>query len=177
MQVAQALRHAHREGVLHNDVKPANLLIDAQGRIFVTDFGLAQDVQPDEAPTDDRITGTLRYMAPERFTGASDETSDVYSLGVTLFELLTRRNAFEADDRADLLQQVTESGLPPLRESDPHIPLPLAVIVEKCTLLQPADRYPSTGELAADLLRFINDQPVRAMAEPGGLRRWLKWRR
>jgi eukaryotic-like serine/threonine-protein kinase len=106
LQVAQALRHAHRKGVLHNDVKPGNLLIDASGKVFVTDFGLAEPLNPDSSEVDESINGTLRYMAPERFEGVCDETSDVYSLGITLFELVTQQSAFDTDSRVGLITAI-----------------------------------------------------------------------
>lgn len=160
VQVAQALRHAHRQGVLHNDVKPANLLIDASARVWVTDFGLAEEL--DAAKDDERITGTLRYMPPERFEGRSDETSDIYSLGVTLFELVTREPAFDGSDRSELLTEIAAGNLRPPRDIDPDIPTALEAIILKATSLQADERYLTAGDFASDLLRFINGEKVRA---------------
>ena len=100
VQVAEALAHAHSQGVLHRDIKPSNLLLDADGEAWVTDFGLAK-VEGSDGPTrTGDFVGTLRYMAPERFEGWSDPRSDVYGLGVTLYELLTLHPAYEAATRA-----------------------------------------------------------------------------
>ena len=102
----QALAHAHGQGVLHRDIKPSNLLLDAAGHVWVTDFGLAK-VEGSDGPTrTGDIVGTLRYMAPERFEGWSDRRSDVYGLGMTLYELLTLRPAFERGDAAELIERV-----------------------------------------------------------------------
>ena len=100
VQVAEALDYAHRQGVLHRDIKPSNLLLDGQGTVWVTDFGLAKATDSDDLTRTGDIIGTVRYMAPERFEGHCDARSDVYALGLTLYELLARRPAFERSDRA-----------------------------------------------------------------------------
>lgn len=172
-QVAQALRHAHRKGVLHNDVKPGNLLIDSAGKVFVTDFGLAEPLDPESSDHDEAVNGTLRYMAPERFQGIFDETSDVYSLGITLFELVTRQSAFEADSKAGLINAIVAGQLQQTRTISSEIPPDLAAIISKAVALKPDDRYQSAGEMASDLLRFINGE--RVAARPGrGIRGWLR---
>ncbi len=126
----------------------------------MTDFGLAEEL--DAAKDDERITGTLRYMPPERFEGKSDETSDIYSLGVTLFELVTREPAFDASDRSELLTEIASGNLRPPRDIDPDIPTALEAIILKATSLQADERYLTAGDFASDLLRFINDEKVRA---------------
>ena len=108
-QVAEALAYAHARGVVHRDIKPSNLLLDAAGVVWVTDFGLAKADEEGLTHTGD-ILGTLRYMAPERFRGAGDARADVYALGLTLYELLALRPAFEAADRLKLIEQVTPRG-------------------------------------------------------------------
>jgi serine/threonine protein kinase len=177
MQVAQALRYSHAEGVLHNDVKPANLLIDATGKVCVTDFGLAAEMNPAPEDGDGSVTGTVRYMAPERFNGESDQTSDLYSVGVTLYELVTRRAAFGTEDRTELIEKITRGNLEPLLTLDRTIPQSLALIIEKACAPVPADRYQSAAELGMDLQRFINDEPISIKPEASGLSRWLPWRR
>ena len=114
VQAAEALDYAHREGVVHRDVKPSNLLLDADGRVWVADFGLAQTDGAAPTMTGD-VVGTVRYMAPERFRGWSDPRSDVYSLGLTLYEMLLLRPAFDAPDRIHLIHQVTHLEPPRLR--------------------------------------------------------------
>lgn len=172
-QVAQALRHAHRQGVLHNDVKPGNLLMDSTGKVFVTDFGLAEPLDPDASEPDESVNGTLRYMAPERFQGRCDETSDIYSLGITLFELVTRQSAFEADSRAGLISAITAGDLRSLKDLDTGVPMDLAAVIHKATCHEPDQRYQSAGMMASDLLRYINGERVSARTSRG-LFGWLR---
>jgi choice-of-anchor C domain-containing protein len=166
-QVASALEHAHRQGILHRDVKPSNLLLDTRGTVWVTDFGLAK-VASRAGETGDNLThtgdilGTLRYMAPEAFDGRTDPRSDVHSLGLTLYELLALRPAFDEKERNKLIKQVTTTEPPRLDRINPAIPRDLATIVHKAMDRDPAGRYPSAGELAADLQRFIEDEPIHA---------------
>lgn len=173
LQVAQALRHAHRMGVLHNDVKPGNLLIDASGKVFVTDFGLAEPLNPDSSEVDESINGTLRYMAPERFEGVFDETSDVYSLGITLFELVAQQSAFETDSRVGLITAIAAGEVRSVVETRNDLPPDLAAIIAKAISREPNDRYQSAGEFASDLLRFINGERVSAKSARGVFR-WLR---
>ena len=102
MQVAEALEYAHQQGTLHRDIKPSNFLLDLKGNVWVTDFGLAKAAEDDDLTQTGDLVGTLRYMAPERFRGRCDARSDVYALGLTLYELLALRPAFEASDRDSL---------------------------------------------------------------------------
>ena len=106
-QVADALDYAHRQGVIHRDIKPPNLMLDAQGNVWVTDFGLAKLVEGDELSQSHDLVGTLRFIAPERFRGLTSPLGDVYSLGATLYELLTLKPAFAARDQARLIDQIT----------------------------------------------------------------------
>jgi serine/threonine protein kinase/WD40 repeat protein len=162
LQVAEALAYAHGQKVLHRDIKPSNLLLDLQGTIWVTDFGLAKEEESDDLTRTGDIVGTLRYMAPERFSGQADRRSDIYSLGMTLFELLTLRPAFEEMDRARLIQRITgEEPLRP-RKIDARIPRDLETIVCKAIAKEPADRYPTAEALAEDFRRFLADRPIRA---------------
>jgi WD40 repeat protein/serine/threonine protein kinase len=162
VQIASALDHAHRSGVLHRDVKPPNLLLDASGTVWVTDFGLAKaDDHQDLTATGD-LVGTLRYVPPEAFEGKSDARSDVYSLGLTLYELVALRPAFGERDRNKLIRQVCNDDPPRLATIRPDIPRDLETIVHKAIEKEPSRRYPTAGELAADLQRFLDDQPIRA---------------
>jgi serine/threonine protein kinase/tetratricopeptide (TPR) repeat protein len=162
LQVAEALVHAHAQGVLHRDVKPSNLLLDARGCVWVTDFGLAKMEGSEELTTPGDIVGTLRYMPPERFAGQEDARGDVYGLGLTLYEMLALRPAFDAPDRPRLLDQVRHGDVPNPRQSDPRVPRDLETVVLKAAARDPRDRYQTPAELAADLGRFLADRPVHA---------------
>jgi eukaryotic-like serine/threonine-protein kinase len=162
VQVAEALAYAHRQGILHRDVKPSNLLLDAQGTVWVTDFGLAKAEGADELTQAGDIVGTIRFMAPERFEGKSLPQSDVYSLGVTLYELLTLRPAFDHTNKGKLIDKVVhEPPLPP-RKIDPRIPRDLETVVLKCLAKEPRERYASAEAVAEDLRRFLADRPIKA---------------
>ena len=115
-QVAEALAFAHARGVVHRDIKPANLLLDTSGVVWVTDFGLAKAEEGGLTDTGD-LVGTLRYMAPERLRGEGDARADVYALGLTLYELLTLRPAFDTSDRLQLIDQVKGQEPPRPRRS------------------------------------------------------------
>jgi WD40 repeat protein/serine/threonine protein kinase len=177
IQVAEALAHAHGQGVLHRDIKPSNLLLDVDGRVWITDFGLAK-LEGSDGPTQTGdIIGTLRYMAPERFEGWSDRRSDIYGLGMTLYELLTLRSAFEAVTRAKLIEQVIHDPAPAPRKQDSRIPRDLETIVMKTIAKEPAERYATAQALAADLENFLTDKPIRARRVGPGERAWRWCRR
>jgi WD40 repeat protein/serine/threonine protein kinase len=176
VQVAQALAHAHGQGVLHRDIKPSNLLLDSTGQVWVTDFGLAK-LEGSEGPTrTGDIIGTLRYMAPERFEGWSDRRSDLYGLGITLYELLTLRPAFDAGTRGKLIEQVLHEPPPAPRRIDPKVPRDLETIVLKATAKEPAERYATAEALAADLERWLRGEPIAARPVPAW-ERAVKWAR
>ncbi|HEX7378150.1 MAG TPA: protein kinase [Pirellulales bacterium] len=160
-QVAEALSYAHAQRILHRDIKPSNLLLDVRGTVWVADFGLVKDDGGDLTQTGD-VVGTLRYMAPERFTGESDARGDLYSLGVTLYELLTLRPAFSGSDRLTLLARIEEEEPPAPRKLIPEMPRDLDTIVRKAMAKRPADRYASAAALAEDLQRFLDDRPILA---------------
>jgi WD40 repeat protein/serine/threonine protein kinase len=162
VQVADALEYAHRQGVQHRDIKPSNLLLDTQGTVWVTDFGLAKaDDQQNLTQTGD-LLGTLRYMPPEAFEGKSDARGDVYALGLTLYELLALEPAFAEKDRPRLIKQVTTTGPLRLGKRNAEVPRDLETIVHKAIDQEPARRYQTAGELAADLGRFLRDEPIQA---------------
>jgi WD40 repeat protein/tRNA A-37 threonylcarbamoyl transferase component Bud32 len=174
-QVAEALACAHDHGVLHRDIKPANLIADDSGRVWVTDFGLAK-IENEDLTQSGTVLGTLRYAAPEQIRGAPDARSDLYSLGLTLYELLTLKPAFDADSPLQLLDRVAHTEPPRPRSIDPRIPADLETIVLKAIDKEPARRYQSAGELAADLQRFLADEPIRA--RPIGIgERLVRWAR
>ena len=163
VQVAEALQYAHESGILHRDIKPSNLLLDARGTVWVTDFGLAKtDDQEDPLTHTGDIIGTLRYMSPEMFGGSPDCRSDVYSLGLTLYELLSLRPAFEASNRQVLVHRVMHESPPRLRSLDRQIPRDLETIVHKAIDREGSARYQTAGDLADDLRRFLGDEPIKA---------------
>jgi serine/threonine protein kinase len=176
LQVAEALAYAHRNGILHRDVKPSNLLLDAQGTVWITDFGLAKAEGTDELTHTGDVVGTVRFMAPERFDGHSLPQSDVYSLGVTLYELLTLRPAFDDANKGRLIQRVLHEPPVPPRKRDPRIPRDLETVVLKCLAKDPAERYPTAEALAEDLRRFLGDRPIKARRTPWHerTRRWAR---
>jgi WD40 repeat protein len=175
VQVADALAYAHGQGILHRDVKPSNLLLDTRGTVWVTDFGLAKaDTDHEDVTHTGDIVGTLRYMAPERFEGQADVRSDLYALGLTLYELLTLRPAFAASDRPALMAQVMHDQPPRPRTLDPAIPRDLETVVLKAIAREPTQRYQTAAELADELGRFLDDRPIRAR-RTGGLQRAWRW--
>jgi serine/threonine protein kinase/Flp pilus assembly protein TadD len=177
LQVAEALAYAHHQGVLHRDIKPANILLDTHGTAWVTDFGLAKADGSDDLTGQGHLVGTLRYMAPERFRGQSDPRSDVFSLGLTLYEMATLRPAFVAPDRAQLIARMLHDEPPRPRAIDGCIPRDLETLILKAIAKEPAQRYQTAGELAADLQRFLADRPVRARQSRWPERLWRGCRR
>ncbi|MGO9466056.1 MAG: WD40 repeat domain-containing serine/threonine protein kinase [Isosphaeraceae bacterium] len=162
-QAADALAHAHHQGVIHRDVKPSNLLIDGRGTIWVTDFGLARRLADPGITHHDSLLGTPRYMSPEQArTGAIDGRTDVYSLGATLYELMTLRPPFDGKSASELIDQIGQKEPLSPRMLDSHIPRDLETIVLKALAKRPADRYATAADLAADLARFLNREPVKA---------------
>ena len=176
LQVAEALDYAHGQGILHRDVKPSNLLLDGHGTVWVADFGLAKLASEADLTHTGDIVGTLRYMAPERFQGRCDARSDVFSLGLTLYELLARRPAFDASDRNALIRQVTQGTPRRLRLVAPSVPRDLETIVHKAIEHDPNSRYESASEMAEDLRRFLDDRPIAAR-RAGPAERLARWSR
>src|SRR5262245_46661066 len=176
VQAAEALEYAHSMGVVHRDVKPGNLLLDCQGKLWVADFGLAKLGADAGVTMTGDLLGTLRYMSPEQALakhGLVDHRTDVYSLGVTLYELLTLEPAFGAGDREELLRQIAFEE-PRLRLRG--APAELETVVRKSMAKDPAERYPTAKEVADDLKRFLNDEPIRAR-RPTLVQRARKWTR
>jgi serine/threonine protein kinase/lipopolysaccharide biosynthesis regulator YciM len=177
VQAAEALDHAHEQGVVHRDVKPANLLIDAKGHLWVTDFGLAHCQTEASLTLSGDLVGTLRYMSPEQALGKRlpvDHRTDVFSLGATLYELLTLRPAFDGRDRAEILRQIACDDPRPPRRWDRAIPAELETIVLKALEKAPDGRYATAQELADDLRRWLEDKPIRAR-RPSLRQRLDKW--
>jgi WD40 repeat protein/serine/threonine protein kinase/Flp pilus assembly protein TadD len=175
-QAAQGLEYAHARGILHRDIKPSNLLLDGAGVVWITDFGLAKAENDGLTRTGD-ILGTLRYMAPERFRGEGDARADVYALGLTLYEMLTLRPAFDSHDRLKLIEQIKAEEPQHPRSVDPRIPRDLETIVLKAIDKDPKRRYVTADQLAQDLQRFIEDRPVLARRSSVMERTWRMCKR
>jgi WD40 repeat protein len=180
LQAAEALDHAHARGIVHRDIKPGNLLLDARGRLWVTDFGLAQVRGDDRLTLSGDLLGTLRYMSPEQALGrrvAIDGRTDVYSLGVTLYELLTLQPAVNGRDPAEVLRRIAEREPAPLRRLNPAVPRDLETIIAKAMDKDPAARYATAGDLVLDLRRFLEGRPIEARRFSGTERAWRWCRR
>jgi eukaryotic-like serine/threonine-protein kinase len=179
LQAAEALDHAHRLGIIHRDIKPANLLVDVRGNLWITDFGLAR-MQADSSLTmTGDILGTLRYISPEQSSARReivDHRTDVYSLGATLYELLTLQPAYDGRDRAELLHQLAFGEPKPPRSWNPAIPRDLETIVLKALARDVPNRYATAQELADDLRRFLDQRPIQAR-RPSVWKHAEKWAR
>ncbi len=162
IQVARALDYAHAHGVWHRDIKPSNLLIDQSGTVWLVDFGLARIAEDSELTQTGDLLGTLRYMSPEQVVGKFDHRSDVYSLGLTLYELLTFRPAHDASIRSRIVEQISEASPKSPRAINPAIPQDLETIILKATAHDAKDRYQSAKEMAEDLQRFSGGFPIQA---------------
>ncbi|WP_157605426.1 serine/threonine-protein kinase [Schlesneria paludicola] len=175
-QVADALGYAHQHGVLHRDIKPSNLMIDRNGDVWIMDFGLVKILERQDLTQAGEIVGTLRYMAPEQLEGRADVTTDIYALGLTLYELLTLRPAFDGDEAVTLAQRLRQSDIPKPRSINPSIPKDLETIVLKATAHEPQARYATAAMLADDLRRFCEDRPIQARRATYRERLW-RWSR
>jgi serine/threonine protein kinase len=176
VQAAEALEHAHALGMVHRDVKPANLLVDGQGKLWVTDFGLARTANDAGLTMSGDLLGTLRYMSPEQALarhGLVDHRTDVYSLGATLYELLTGRPAVDGQDRQEILRRIADEEPRPPRALDGAVPADLETIVLKALEKNPQDRYATAQDLADDLRRWAEDRPIAAR-RPTVIHRLLK---
>jgi tetratricopeptide (TPR) repeat protein len=170
VQAAGALDNAHQLGIVHRDIKPGNLMVDGRGQVWVTDFGLAQFQQGEVGLTlTGDLVGTLRYMSPEQALakrGVIDHRTDVYSLGMTLYELLTLQPAFGGKDRQELLRQIAFDEPRSPRRLNRAIPPELETVVLKAIAKNPAERYATAKEFADDLHRFLEDKPIKARRPP-----------
>ena len=170
---ARALHEAHLAGTLHRDVKPGNILLDRRGHVWITDFGLALVLEA-VGGTTMHVGGTLRYMPPERFQGVSEARGDIYGLGVTLYEMLGGRPAFDAATNVELMRQINVADPKPLRQLVPAVPRDLETIVAKAMARDSAARYPSAEALADDLSRYLEGLPIQAR-RVGVVERARRW--
>ncbi|HEV3212273.1 MAG TPA: Stk1 family PASTA domain-containing Ser/Thr kinase [Acidimicrobiales bacterium] len=168
-QVASALAYAHRHGVVHRDIKPGNVLLTDDGQVKVTDFGIAQAVSTEEGLTmAGSVMGTAAYFSPEQAEGAVvDGRSDLYSLGVVLYEMLAGRPPYVGDSPVAVASMHVRNEPPLLRDLSPAVPEPLERITMRALAKSPEDRYQTADEMRADLVRFGEGQPVLAAAGPG----------
>ena len=175
LQAARALAYAHRCGIMHRDVKPGNLLLDAEQQVRVCDFGIASILRKsgELVESAESRTGTLRYMAPERLAhGVNTFAADQYALGVTLYELVSGGPIFSETSRKELVQRICQAPAPKLKCREPD----LAAIINKSLSYDPQNRYASMDEMAEDLQHFLNREPVSA-ASPSWGRRLALWAR
>jgi serine/threonine protein kinase/tetratricopeptide (TPR) repeat protein len=179
VQAAEALEHAHQLGIVHRDIKPGNLLVDVRGNLWVTDFGLAHCQSQAGLTMTGDLVGTLRYMSPEQALAKRvpiDHRTDIYSLGATLYELLTLAPVFSGGDREELLRQIAFEEPRKPRRLNKAIPPELETIVLKALEKNPAERYATAQDLADDLGRWLKDEPIRAR-RPSLVLRARKWAR
>ncbi len=177
IQGAEALEYAHQNGILHRDIKPSNLMLDGGGKLWITDFGLARIESEAGLTMTGDIMGTLRYMSPEQAIGqndAVDRRCDIYSLGVTLYEMLSLSPVYPAKDRIELLQKQLREEPAALRQLNNAIPADLETIVHKAIAKQSDERYATAQEFADDLRRFLNGEPIHARS-PSVATRISKW--
>lgn len=163
---ARALAYAHEAGVIHRDIKPENLMLDPNGRAHIIDFGLARFFDDVSITNTGQLVGTPLYMSPEQVTGRVkvDHRTDIYSLGLVLYELLTLRRPIDFTSRENLLRNIVTKALPPLCARNRSLPHALEAVVHKATHKDPEERYQSAAELADDLQRFLDGKPVSAPA-------------
>ncbi|MCA9050069.1 MAG: serine/threonine protein kinase, partial [Planctomycetaceae bacterium] len=179
IQAADALQHAHDQEIVHRDIKPGNLMLDMRGHLWVADFGLARCRDDARLTATGDIIGTLAYMSPEQVSGnrtAIDHRTDVYSLGATLFELLTLHPAYDETSRARLIYRISTEDPVSLRKHNPAIPVDLDTIIRKAMSREPESRYASAAALAEDLRRFRDSRPILAR-RPSLTERLTKWSR
>ena len=161
VQISDAIAYAHDNGVLHRDIKPANIILQPDGVAQISDFGLATSTDDDRTKSR-TLSGSLRYLAPERLKGISDQRSDVYSIGLTLFEMLIGEPAFQQNDTNELLHALVNPTPLSIAKSRSDVPLDLETVVLKAMASDPKLRYQTAGDLRDDLRRFIANEPIVA---------------
>ena len=161
-QAAEGLDHAHQHSVLHRDIKPGNLLLNAQGQTWITDFGMAKAKNSQELTQSGTLLGTLKYLPPEAFDDGADHRGDIYSLGLTLYELCALRSGYSDDDQNQLIRRVLHEAPPPLSSLKSGCPRDLETIINKAIERDSAGRYETAAAFADDLRRFISDEPIEA---------------
>jgi outer membrane protein assembly factor BamB len=177
VQAAEALAHAHARGIIHRDIKPSNLLLDREGTVWLTDFGLARQSSEVTLTVTGMLLGTPRYMSPEQADATQhkvDARSDVYSLGATLYELATGKPVHDGETPQRVLAQILQEEPIPPRQYIPDMPRDFETVLLKCLAKEPNDRYGTAQELADDLRRFANGEPIKAR-RPSFRERAARW--
>jgi serine/threonine protein kinase len=179
--VAEGLHHAHEQNVVHRDIKPQNLLLGTDGELHITDFGLARLLDEPGLTLSSEMVGTPAYMAPEQIVASGegvDRRTDVYALGVTLYEMLTLRRPFRGDAYDQTIHLILHREPTPPRKIDPHIPLDLETICLRAMDKEPRRRFSTAGELARDLRRYGEGFPIvsRRIGPVGRTVRWIRRR-
>ena len=177
LQASMGIAAAHARGVLHRDVKPSNILIDRRRHVWIADFGLCKETDSGVLTAPGDLLGTFRYMAPERFEGTSDVQSDVYGLGMTLYELVTRTPAYDGNDRAAIAAQVVAAPPRPPRALEPGVPKDLERVILKAIHRDRSQRYATADALRSDLEAFLSGDPVSARPATLGYHLWASIRR
>lgn len=175
VSISRALAFAHKHGIVHRDVKPANIMREPDGRVSLTDFGLARVDGTGTMTESGALVGTPNYMSPEQIQGSRDAVdgrSDLYSLGVSLYELLTGRPPFQETTTAGTLRAILDKPSPRIRKFRPDCPPALAVILDKSMRKDRGARYANASAFAEDLERFLNGQPIHAKRESLFIRSW-----
>ena len=193
-RLAEGLQHAHSRGILHRDIKPSNVLLGSDGQPMLLDFNLARDQNGDQAKAEATLGGTVAYMSPEHLRALAhpsaasahlvDHRSDIYSLGMVLFEMLTGQSPFDQSASYSILPVVIEAmalersqATPSVRKQQPTVPWSLESIVRKCLAPDPSRRYQQAEDLAEDLRRFLEDRPLKyapELSRADRIRRWMR---
>jgi serine/threonine protein kinase len=178
-EVADALEYAHQQGVVHRDIKPSNLLLSPASRLSVNDFGLARMLEQPGMTQSGEFVGTPAYMSPEQITAGRiplDHRTDIYSLGATLYELLTLEPPFRGQSREQVLAQIVQKEPKPPRHFQKGVPVDLETICLKCLEKDPDRRYQTAGAMADDLRRYVNRFAIlaRRVGPVGRLQKWVK---
>jgi eukaryotic-like serine/threonine-protein kinase len=168
IEIARALTVAHARKMVHRDIKPQNVMIDAEGRAKLTDFGISRQLEQDGLTATGRVLGTTDYVAPEQAMGrGSDQRSDIYSLGVVLYEMLTGAVPFEADSQVGVAMKHVNEELPDVQAQRPELSAATALVVERATAKDPAKRYADIGEVIDDLSTALEVEAARAGSTTG----------
>ena len=178
-QATSALEHIHEQGILHRDIKHANIMIErGTGRAVLLDFGLSKN-QEMTLTLEGQFLGSVRFSSPEQLEAArhtSDERSDIYSMGIVLYELLALRTSFFGENFEQLTRQILSTEPTPLRQLNSSLPVDLQTITHRCIEKHPAQRFPRALALYDDLLNWLQNRPIKA-SPPNRLHRTYKWAR